>query len=626
MRLKKFTALALTATLTIGSLFTGNTVKAQDNDLNQSTLYVKDASQTTYPWSKTAQATTGDYIADSYKGVESGHVFESVTQERLLDILSSKGNYYIVFAGPEHETSKAAIAKINEIAKKDGITKIYHFDPYVDGYQLDITDEDSQFKASRGTSINELWKKIKELLPNENVITDYEGEDTLLFNYENTDEGNKINGYYELTDANDYNEEQATADIEKVFRKGQENGRVAKASVRTDYEFFSRVYNASATYINYNKGVANENRTGKVTEIFTEKDKDNFPLHQVNFNELINLLNSNGDYVIFFGASWCHNTQAIIGSVAQKAKQAGKKVYVYDTTVGNQLTFGTGNDINTVVATSNIFNSRNNVDTAGNNNISYLYGELVKYLGNFTTENNSNKNNSISYYPNGDITAKATSVKPWEEGDNKNAIRLQMPYLIQYNKNAANPVTKNWLHKNKANDGTYKEYMLELTWVLGTKEAKEATDRTGNVARIDSLSYVDFASEAVKALDTFFEVKETNNSNQQTTTVKKPVKGQKVPAVIVNVPKNVKVKALKKSAKITWKKVSDVTGYEVYRANKKNGKYKKVKTLKSKATSFTNKKLKTKKTYFFKVRAYVTKNGKKTYSSWSTAKKVKIKK
>ncbi len=54
-----------------------------------------------YPWSKVAGGTTGDYIADSYDNVGSGHVFESVTQERLLDILSSTGNYYIVFGIPK---------------------------------------------------------------------------------------------------------------------------------------------------------------------------------------------------------------------------------------------------------------------------------------------------------------------------------------------------------------------------------------------------------------------------------------------------------------------------------------------------------------------------------------------
>ena len=39
-----------------------------------------------YPWSKVAGGTTGDYIADSYGSVKSGHVFESVTNLDLLSI------------------------------------------------------------------------------------------------------------------------------------------------------------------------------------------------------------------------------------------------------------------------------------------------------------------------------------------------------------------------------------------------------------------------------------------------------------------------------------------------------------------------------------------------------------
>lgn len=452
-----------------------------------------------YPWSKVSGGITGDYIADSYDNITSGHVFESVTQERLLDILSSKGNYYIVFGSPKLITAQAVLSKINAQAKKDGITKIYHFDPFIDGYQIDITKSDTPFKTANGTSVNELWTRITALLPAEEPITGYTSTDTLLFSY-NSESTNKIKAYYSLKDTEGFKVKSAAAEIAKVFRDGRSAGTAIASSVRTDFEFFQRVYNASATYFNYNNGTPDPlgNRTGAVfTEIFTSADKAGFALHQVNFAELINLLNSPGDHIIFFGASWCHNTQAIIGSVAKKAKEYGyKTVYVYDTTQGNQLTFGTGADINKVTASSSAFNSRNNVNlTNGNGNISYLYGELAKYLGNFTTENNSKKNNSISYYPNGDLEGTVTSTAPWESGEALNAIRLQLPFLISYNKDKAEPVTKQWLHKNAANDGTYTEYMLELAWVLKTPNAVAAE------GTIDGLSKVDFASEAVAALD-----------------------------------------------------------------------------------------------------------------------------
>ena len=62
------------------------------------------------------------------------------------------------------------------------------------------------------------------------------------------------------------------------------------------------------------------------------------------------------------------------------------------------------------------------------------------------------------------------------------------------------------------------------------------------------MSYVDFASEAVQALNTFFNIKETTNIKQPTTT-NKPSQEQKVPAVTVKVPAKVTAKALKKISK-----------------------------------------------------------------------------
>ena len=72
------------------------------------------------------------------------------------------------------------------------------------------------------------------------------------------------------------------------------------------------------------------------------------------------------------------------------------------------------------------------------------------------------------------------------------------------------------------------------------------------------------------------------------------------------------------SITMSWKKVSNATGYEVYRATSKKGKYTKVKT----TTSITYKqgKLTRGKTYYYKVRAYKSINGSKIYGNFSSVK------
>lgn len=77
---------------------------------------------------------------------------------------------------------------------------------------------------------------------------------------------------------------------------------------------------------------------------------------------------------------------------------------------------------------------------------------------------------------------------------------------------------------------------------------------------------------------------------------------------------------------LTWKKVSNATGYEVYMSTKKSTGYKKIATLKkAKKITYTKKKLKKNKKYYFKVRAYKTVSGVKYVSGFSTVKKVKAK-
>lgn len=85
-------------------------------------------------------------------------------------------------------------------------------------------------------------------------------------------------------------------------------------------------------------------------------------------------------------------------------------------------------------------------------------------------------------------------------------------------------------------------------------------------------------------------------------------------------------KSSKNQAKLTWKKVSNATGYEVYQSMKKNSGYKKVKTItKNKTVTYKAGKLKKKKTYYFKIRTY-RKVGKVTYyGTYSNVRNIKMK-
>ena len=112
----------------------------------------------------------------------------------------------------------------------------------------------------------------------------------------------------------------------------------------------------------------------------------------------------------------------------------------------------------------------------------------------------------------------------------------------------------------------------------------------------------------------------TGNAGKKHSTPSKTVK--------VKAPSKVKLTSAKngKGKKLTvkWKKVTGAKGYQLqYALNKK---FKKKKNIQTKKTKYTIKKLKKKKTYYIRVRAYKMNGKKKVYGKWSTVKKVKIKK
>ena len=92
-------------------------------------------------------------------------------------------------------------------------------------------------------------------------------------------------------------------------------------------------------------------------------------------------------------------------------------------------------------------------------------------------------------------------------------------------------------------------------------------------------------------------------------------------------PKKLTVKAKSKGKNvISWEKVKGASGYIVYRATSKNGKYSAIKTLtKSSAKSYTDSKAKSKKKYYYKVAAYKKVGSAKIAGAMTSPKSVKTK-
>ena len=103
----------------------------------------------------------------------------------------------------------------------------------------------------------------------------------------------------------------------------------------------------------------------------------------------------------------------------------------------------------------------------------------------------------------------------------------------------------------------------------------------------------------------------------------------KAKAVIQVKPKNVSRFTLagnSRSVVVKYKKRSGIDGYQIYRSEKKKGGYDRVTTrTKKQAGRYTSIGVKVNRTYYYKMRTYKVVKGKKIYSTFSKAKKVRTK-
>ena len=181
----------------------------------------------------------------------------------------------------------------------------------------------------------------------------------------------------------------------------------------------------------------------------------------------------------------------------------------------------------------------------------------------------------------------------------------------------------------KVSSNSYNSNKLSWNKVTGSSgyEVLRATSKTGTYKSVKTITSGSTVSYTDKSLATgttyYYKVrayrtvdKKKVYSSYSSVVSAKPV--LKTPSV--------KLTSGSKKATIKWEKISGASGYEVYRATSKSGKYSKIKTItKNSTVSYVNSSLTKNKTYYYKVRAYRTVNGKKIHSSYSVAKSVKVK-
>lgn len=235
---------------------------------------------------------------------------------------------------------------------------------------------------------------------------------------------------------------------------------------------------------------------------------------------------------------------------------------------------------------------------------------IYSYAGSTYTESKAVKLSKGTYYLKVQAYAKNAVEKEYSLCVNK----------IENRKTSVTSVKSTAYNKLKV---SWKVVPAATSYQIYRSTAKDGDYQ--NIKTIDSVGTSSWTDSSVKTGKTYYykikTVVKTQDGNQ--TSGFSNVKSAKaVPAKTT-----LKAKASDaKNVKLTWSKVKGASGYEIYRSNSKDGKYKKVKNIsKGSTASYKNGKLKKSTTYYYKIRAYRKVDGKKVYGSYSSVVSVKTK-
>jgi hypothetical protein len=442
---------------------------------------------------------TVDFFDDTYAGLGPGSVYETVTYERFEYLLKSEGTYAFLLGGPDSATVNATIGHIDKVADQLGVDRIYNFNPKLDGGSLDIRDAGGSALVQAGQdAVEALWPKLTAYL-NADTTPGFDqatGADPYLFVY---DKDHRAGGLEDRI-VTSLSAPKAAADLDtpaEVTAYENEVRTVLQAGgstldTRDNFDFYKTEVNRRHTTT-----PAYSDATKFGGDILEDSDAaQGWRIQSITYPELVDILESEGDFIILFGGTWCHNTRAVIKAVNEYAQAHGvTKVYNFDLSLDS-----TGNGgANYLHVRDNHFRTVSGT-TTNNLRASYLYGDLVeKYFTNLKTQYGPSSS-TVSYFPGGDTTREV-----------KTAQKLQVPFPIHYNKDHRDaqgnpaPVEHQWIQTNtNAETGavSFKEYMTEWWWVLGNLDGPYTPDTPGWQNNVPAQRA--FAAEGIAELDRFF--------------------------------------------------------------------------------------------------------------------------
>ncbi|WP_066389764.1 S8 family serine peptidase [Neobacillus mesonae] len=211
----------------------------------------------------------------------------------------------------------------------------------------------------------------------------------------------------------------------------------------------------------------------------------------------------------------------------------------------------------------------------------------------------------IGWYKDAKLTSKFDFNQP---------ITADTNVYAKFVKNLAAPA------KVKAASADYNKLTVSWAKVTGASsyDVYRATSKTGKYTKAATVKGTSYSNSGLTTGTTYY-YKVVANGTVDGVKLASPYSSVVSGKPALKTPTGVKAaKASSTSVKVNWSKVNGASGYQVYRATSKAGKYSAVKTVTSgKTVSFTNTKLAKGKTYYYKVRAYKTVSSKKVYSSYS---------